>query len=87
MWPLIAEYRYHEIAPIRQFQIVQKTLDRLEVRLVAERPLTDDEATQLRGMILERIKHPFEITLSYHDEIPRGPGGKYEDFTSELEEI
>ena len=86
-WPLIAEYRYHEIAPIRQFQVVQKTLHQLEVRLVADRPLTDDEAAQLRGMILDRIRHPFEITLSYHDEIPRGPGGKYEDFTSELGEI
>jgi phenylacetate-CoA ligase len=76
--------RYAEIAPIRQVQMVQKSLEHLEVKLVADRPLTDEEAGQLRELIHLRIRHPFQVTFTYHDEIPRGPGGKYEDFKSEL---
>jgi len=84
-WPSMLLERYAEIAPIRQVQMVQKSLERLEVKLVADRPLTDEEARQLRELIHLRIRYPFEVAFTYHDEIPRGPGGKYEDFKSELE--
>lgn len=83
-WPRLSEASYLDIAPIRQYQIVQKSLDRLEMRLVVERELTAAEMTRLREVVLARIGHPFDIDFTYHDEIPRGPGGKYEDFKSEL---
>ncbi len=70
--------------PVKQFQIVQRALDRLEVRIVPGRPFTDAEEKKAREGMIDRIGHPFEITFTYHDEIPRGPGGKYEDFKSEL---
>jgi phenylacetate-CoA ligase len=83
-WPPVYGERYREVAPIRQFQIVQKSLERLEVKLVADRELTAAEQGKLRDLIHQRIRYPFELTFTYHDEIPRGPGGKYEDFKSEL---
>ena len=83
-WPPVYGERYREVAPIRQFQFVQKSLERLEVKLVADRELTAAEQGKLRDLIHQRIRYPFEITFTYHDEIPRGPGGKYEDFRSEL---
>jgi len=84
-WPLIGEPSYAAIPALRQYQMVQKTLHRLELRLVAQRPLTAAEEARLRRIILERIGHPFEIDITYHDHIARGPGGKYEDFKCELE--
>jgi phenylacetate-CoA ligase len=83
-WPSITAGRYAAIAPIRQMQMVQKSQERIEVKLVIDRPLTPEEARQLRELIHLRIRYPFEIDVTYHDEIPRGPGGKYEDFKSEL---
>lgn len=83
-WPPVYGERFREVAPIRQFQIVQKTLDSLEVRLVAERALSIEEEDRLRNLIQGRIRYPFDLTFSYHEEIPRGPGGKYEDFKSEV---
>ena len=71
--------------PVNQFQIVQRALDRLEVKIVPRRPFTDAEEKQARESMLDRIGHPFQISFTYHEEIPRGPGGKYEDFKSELE--
>ena len=83
-WPSMTAGRYAAIAPIRQTQMVQKSLELIEVKLVTDRPLTAEEERRLRELIHTRIRHPFQITFTYHDEIPRGPGGKYEDFKSEI---
>lgn len=84
IWPLLASQDYRDVAPIRQAQIAQVALDRLEARLVPERPLTADEENALRDKINARIGHVFHIAFAYPPEIPRGPGGKFEDFRCEL---
>ena len=86
VWPLIGEPSYVQIPAIRQYQILQTSLERLQVRLVTTRPLSDEEESRLREIIVERLGHPFEIALSYHDEIPRSAGGKFEDFKCEIED-
>ncbi len=83
-WPLVGEMFYRGVAPIRQYQMIQKAPNRLELRIVPERPLTAEEEDELRAIVRRRMGHPFEIDFSYHDEIARGPGGKYEDFRSEI---
>jgi phenylacetate-CoA ligase len=84
IWPLLASQDYRDIAPIRQAQIAQIAPDRLEARLLPERPLTADEENALRDKINARIGHVFEIGFTYPTEIPRGPSGKFEDFRCEL---
>jgi len=84
LWPRLSELRYGEIAPISQFQIVQKSAELLQVKLVAMRAVTAAEEEQLRDLIASRIGHPFRIEFSYHTSIPRSANGKYEDFRSEL---
>ena len=71
--------------PVSQFQIVQRELDDLEAKIVPSRPFTEAEEERVRAVLLERLGVPFKVTISYHDEIPRSPGGKYEDFRSELD--
>ena len=84
VWPLIGEPSYIQIPAIRQYQIVQTSLERLEVKLVTAEPLTGEDEAKLREIILTRLGHPFDIVLTYHDDIPRGAGGKFEDFKSEI---
>ncbi len=84
IWPKIGFPRFPEVAPVRQSQVVQKTLDTLEVRLVTARPLVAEEEKSLREMICGAVGHPFTVVFSYHDEIRRSPGGKFEDFRSEV---
>jgi phenylacetate-CoA ligase len=85
VWPRLSETRYDEVAPIRQYQIVQRARDRLEVRLAAERALTATEEARLADLIRARLGHPgFQFDFSYHDRIARTAGGKYEDFRSEI---
>ena len=71
-------------APIRQYQFVQKSAELIELRLAVERDLTPAEENGLRRWVREKFGHPFEVGITYHDEIPRTAAGKYEDFISEV---
>ena len=73
-----------KIAPIRQFQFVQKDLHMFEVRLVVERDLTDDEKAKICNWMREKLDHPFDVVFSFVDDIPRTKAGKYRDFISEV---
>ena len=70
---------------IRQFQILRSASEALEMKLVATRRLTDAEAGQLTKILQQRFRHSFAVTFSYHDEIPRSAGGKFEDYKDETE--
>ena len=83
-WPLMGGSRFAEIAPVRQYQFVQKSRQAIEARLVVERPLSDGEEEKLRERMLARLGHAFEIKLSYVKKIERQAGEKYEEFKSEL---
>ena len=75
-----------QIAPsIRQFQYVQKSLDEIEYRIVTPARLTSDQERQLRELIIGNFGDSFQITITYHEEIPRTRSGKYEEFVSEVE--
>ena len=75
---------FREVADVRQYQIIQKSREKLEVKLVAPGGLNESEAHNLRQMILDQLGHPFEREFSFHEDIPRSAGGKFEDFRSEL---
>lgn len=82
--PALGSRSIADIAPIRQFQLVQRSVDTVEFRLVAERPLSGAEEGRLADLLSRRIGFPICATFSYHEEIPRGAGGKYEDFISDV---
>ncbi len=69
---------------VTQYQVIQKSLSRLEVRVAVSHPLSEQQEAALRGWIAEHYGDTFEIALSYHDEIPRTAEGKYFDFMSEV---
>jgi phenylacetate-CoA ligase len=69
---------------VRQFQFVQKSTEEVEVKLVTDRDFTPQEAARARALVQRNLGHPFRIVLTRCDEIPRGPGGKLEEFVSEV---
>ncbi len=72
------------IAPVRQFQLVQKGLDHLELLLVAARPLAPAEEARVRSAFLTDLGEGFELRIAYAEAIARSAGGKYEDFRCEV---
>lgn len=83
-WPVLGARALVESAPIRQYQLVQKTVDRIEARLVVASPLTPAQQEGVHTHILSRLPPGLQLELVYCDNIPRSAGGKFEDFISEV---
>jgi phenylacetate-CoA ligase len=81
-WPAFGSRALAEFGAVRQHQLVQTARDRVEVRLVVSAPLSADEEERLRRHVLSRMPAGIGLELSYRDRIPRGAGGKYEEFLS-----
>jgi hypothetical protein len=77
--------KYSHIGSIQQIQLVQKSLNKIEVRLVVKSSLDKTEEKSLRVALSEMLRYPFEFNLVYFDKIEFGPNHKFEDFISEIE--
>lgn len=84
-WPLVGYKTWMDIAPIEQAQFLQKNLQTIEAKLVTSRPLTPDEQSGFTNTVQSALGHPFQIEISYHLELARSPGGKFEDFITLVE--
>ncbi len=85
-WPAFGVKSMTKIAPINQFQLAQVTVDKVEARLVPARPLSEEEAGKLIAHLSERLPGTVSVELKLMEEIPRGAGGKYEDFVNETKQ-
>ena len=72
---------------VRQYQLIQRSLQDVEARLVVDAPLTAEIETRLRQALQGAIGYPFHISLIYFSgDLPRGPRGKFEEFVSRMPE-
>jgi phenylacetate-CoA ligase len=69
---------------IRQFQMTQTSLQDVVLKLVVSDPLDDAERKGLVRGIQDRLTADFRVGITYVDDIPRQPGGKFLEFKSEL---
>jgi phenylacetate-CoA ligase len=69
---------------IRQFQLVQTALDRLDLKLAVDAPLDGDEQRRVIEKVQKKLTYDFDVALTFVDDIPRAPSGKYHEFKSEL---
>lgn len=83
-WPLLNYKVYREIVPLRQLQLIQRNPDEMLVRLVTERPVTNDEESRLAEAIRASLGYHFALNFNYCEEIPRSKSGKFEDFICEI---
>jgi phenylacetate-CoA ligase len=85
-WPLVGLHQYQAIAPILQYQVVQTAVHALEMRLVVAEHLGPEQEQALTRVLQQSLGYPFEVSFrSFAKELPRGPGGKFEEFVSELD--
>lgn len=82
-WPLTGYSKFHGIAPIRHYQLIQRDLETIEMRLVVARPLSPEQEDKLKAQIQVSVGYPFAIRLTYFaDTLPVDPTGKREEFVS-----
>ena len=85
LWPYFGAKQILEVAPVLQQQFVQKDYDLIEARFVTEAPLDAGQESRLRQLILSGLPAGMRLQLVYCDRIPRGAGGKYDDFICEID--
>jgi len=84
-WPVFQGFApFLDIVNFRQVQMIQHSLDWIEVIMVVDTEVRPEQQQELGGIIQEILGYPFKITFSFPDEIPRSKGGKYEEFISKL---
>lgn len=87
-WPLLAssdlEAMTEAAPPLRGYQIVQREIDRLELRLVVVRPLSEAEEKAIARWARAKFGEAFRVDLAFPSELPRSAAGKFEDFVCEV---
>ncbi len=84
-WPRLGyESRLQDIAPIELMQMIQRSVDEIDVRLVMPRPLSVGERESLTSFIHEKLGHPFRLRFDYVDDIRNPANGKIEQFISQI---
>ena len=84
-WPLVGFQQYRAVAPVLQYQLIQKSLTHIEVRLVLEQALSPNQQAALSGVIQSSLGYPFTLNFVFFEHaIPRSKGGKFEEFVCEI---
>jgi phenylacetate-CoA ligase len=84
LWPSIAGRELARAVPVRQFQVVQESLEAVRVLLVVARPLERAEEERVAAIVRRALGHPFRVAVEYRDAIARSASGKFEEFRSEV---
>jgi phenylacetate-CoA ligase len=77
-------YKICDIEVIREFQLIQKTKERLELHLVSTRPLNENELDRIKKVKNNSIARDLQWDLIYVDSIPRTTAGKLRQFITEV---
>ena len=83
-WPSFPAELWAAVAPVRQFRLIQKSVDGIEAQFVADDDLGLAQRDQLIGLLQQSLGYPFNIELARVDAIGRSANYKFEDFISEL---
>ena len=73
-----------DYAGIRYFQVVQRTLDTLELRIVRDPGFADEAVARIRSQVRQALGTGTELQFSFVDEIPLAASGKRRVTVSEL---
>jgi phenylacetate-CoA ligase len=71
--------------PVREAQIIQQSLDRIQVRYVPENGFDVLAQQTIRHRLIERLG-PVQVDFEAAEWIPRGPNGKFQAVVSQLQD-
>ena len=83
-WPSFPVEDWMEVADVRQFQLQQTALDRIEILVAMEGELDEEQTKLLVQKLQHSLNYPFKLNFRCVDSIPVQENGKYEDFISLL---
>jgi phenylacetate-CoA ligase len=85
-WPTFGFQYWGDVFPVRQFQFIQEDRHTIIAKMSAQGRPTPAQEARLTEIICGSLGHPFELRYHWQEEpLPRGPGGKFEEFQCRLE--
>ena len=75
---------FEHIPEIKQFKVIQRNLDGIEIEYIRDRNFSPDILPRVRDQILDHIKEPLEIDFLEVQEIKPSPSGKPQIVESHL---
>jgi phenylacetate-CoA ligase len=89
-WPLLSSGDLGALVAavpgLRQYRIVQVSLDALRVEIVAPGGVTEAEAAAAASWARRKFGEGFAVTVRPLEDLPRSAAGKTEDFVCEVPE-
>lgn len=70
-------YILREIKKIKQFQVIQESVNSMEIKIVAYNRLTEEEVSDLKRKVWKLLNNNAEIKVNYLDDIVPLPSGKH----------
>jgi len=80
----INHYSMSSITAVKEYQIVQESYDQLELKVAVSRPLTIQEDAKIKRCAELLARNEFDISVTYHNELPRTAAGKLRPFISKI---
>ena len=81
-WPNINDRDFYSVNGLKQFQIIQTTVEQLEFHFVASDLFKDEQRQQCQSILDACLHHSFDILFIAKESIHRSKGSKHEDFKS-----
>jgi phenylacetate-CoA ligase len=84
-FPYLGEYddvQAITMSSIRKFQFIQHTTHDIEIKVVTPDTFTEQEEEYFKQLYQKNLGFKFNIAITYHEDIPAGPTGKFEEFLS-----
>lgn len=73
-----------QFTEINQIQVIQTALDKIDLKLVLNQPLTPAQKTQIIQRLQDALSYPYDVTITPVDRIERAKSGKFEECLSLL---
>ena len=65
----------------------QLSIHDIEIKVIVSEPFTEEQEQQFKKLHHKNLGFPFNITITYHDDIPTGATGKFEEFISLVDDV
>ena len=77
MHALALIYAIRDVPGVREFKIIQESLDETRVLLVTDETFSEERGREIERRLLERLGEGVRVVLERVSEIPRSPAGKH----------
>jgi len=75
-------YILRELVAIREFQVIQESIDRVVIRMVAENSFSKEDENLVVRKVRQLLGEEVDVVVDKTSEIPRAPSGKFRYVTS-----